>query len=75
MAVIGFAGQRLGVNDKLAAFRVRERRRDRDLHAELVRLVRLAFADAFDLRRMQAEDAQIVSAGVPLIRRRFLFWA
>ena len=30
-----------------------ERRGDRDLHAELVGLVRLALADAFDLRRVQ----------------------
>src|ERR1700752_52149 len=30
--------------------------RDGDLHAELVRLVRLAFADALDLGRMQRID-------------------
>src|SRR4029077_20721747 len=36
-----------------------QRRRHRRLDAELIRLVRLAFANAFDLRRMQAEDAQV----------------
>src|SRR3984957_16865620 len=34
-------------------------RRHRDLDAELIRLVRLAFPNAFNLWGMQAEDAQI----------------
>jgi hypothetical protein len=38
---------------------VAKRRRRRDFHAELIRLAWLALADAFDLRRMQAEHPQI----------------
>jgi hypothetical protein len=59
VAVIGFAGQRLNVGDKLAAFRSVDCRCDGDLDAELVRLVGLALANAFDLRGVKAEDAKI----------------
>src|ERR1700704_2588472 len=48
-----------GLDDELPAFRMLQRRRHRRLDAKLIRLVRLAFANAFDLRRMQAEDAQV----------------
>ncbi len=56
VAVIGIARQRLCVDSKLAAFATFERRGDAHLDAELIRLVRLAFADAFDLGRVQAVD-------------------
>ena len=56
MAVVGVAGQRLHMGDELAALGVVERRGDRDLDAELVGPVRLALADAFDLRRVQRID-------------------
>src|ERR1700730_15109601 len=59
VAVIWFARQGPGVDDELPAFRMLQRRSHRRLDAELIRLVRLAFANAFDLRRMQAEDAQV----------------
>ena len=61
----GFAGpktgsrvavQGAGVEDELAALRLRHRGGDADLAAELVRRPRLAFADALDLRRMQGID-------------------
>ena len=54
MAVVWIARQRLRMGDELAALRSMQRRRHRHLDAELVWLVRLALADAFDLRRVQA---------------------
>src|ERR1700716_2666769 len=59
VAVIGLARQGLGVDDELPAFRTLQRRRQRRFDAELVWLVRLALADAFHFRRVQAEDAPI----------------
>ena len=53
VAVIGIARHGAGMGDELAAGRVIERGGDGDLHAELVRLVRLALGDASDLRRAQ----------------------
>jgi len=47
------AVQRLGVQHKLAAFRLGGRGRHRHFAAELVRGSRFAFADAFDLRSVQ----------------------
>ena len=47
------------MNDELPALGMGERRRERELDTELMRPMRLAFADAFELGRMQAEDAQI----------------
>ena len=53
MAVVGIARHRLGVGDELAAPGMMERRGDGDLDAEFIRAMRVAFADAFDLRGMQ----------------------
>ena len=53
VAVVGVAGQRLGVGDEQAAPGAMERGGERHLDAELVRAMGLAFADAFDLRRVQ----------------------
>jgi hypothetical protein len=46
-------GIALGVGDELAALGMMERRGDADFDAELIRPMRLAFADAFDLGRVQ----------------------
>src|SRR5262249_59336324 len=54
MAVIGIAGQRLSMDRELAALAALERGGDAHLDAELIGLVRLALADAFDLGCMQA---------------------
>jgi hypothetical protein len=56
MPVIRVAGQRLGVGDELAAPGAIERGGERDFDAELVGPMRLAFADAFDLGRVQRID-------------------
>src|SRR5258708_19987023 len=56
MAVIGVAGQRLRVDDELAAFAVLEGCGNADLDAELVRLVCFTLADALHFGRMQAVD-------------------
>src|SRR5450759_4936557 len=56
MPVIGIARQRLHMGDELAAFAVLEGGGHADLDAELVRLVRLALADALHFGRMQAVD-------------------
>ena len=56
VAVVRVARQRLGVGDELAALGAMERGGERDLDAELVRPMRLAFADAFDLGRVQRID-------------------
>ena len=50
VAVIWIAGQRLDVSDELAALAVLEGGGNADLHAELVRPMSFAFADAFDFR-------------------------
>jgi hypothetical protein len=52
MAIIRIAGQRLGVEDELAAFAAVVGGGDGDLHAELIRLVGFALADAFGLRHV-----------------------
>ncbi len=44
------------MRDELAALRAKKRRRHRHFDAELVRAMRLALADAFDLGRVQAVD-------------------
>jgi hypothetical protein len=44
------------VGDELAAFGAMERGGERDLDAELVRPMRLALADAFDLGGVQRID-------------------
>ena len=56
VAVIGVAGQCLGMQGELAALRALQRGGDRHLDAELVGRVRLALADAFDLMGVQAVD-------------------
>jgi hypothetical protein len=53
VAVVGIAGQRLGMGDELAAGRAMGRGGDRHLDAEFVGPMRLALADALDLGRMQ----------------------
>ena len=52
MAVVGVSGQRLGVEDELAALAALVGGGQRDLDAELVRGSGLSLADAFDLRGM-----------------------
>src|SRR5258708_7796884 len=54
MAVIGIAWQGLDMGDELATLAVLEGDGNADLDAELVRLVRLALADAFHFGGMQA---------------------
>ena len=56
VAVIGVAGQRLGMDGELSAFGVAVRRRHRDLDAELVGTMGLALADALHFRRVQGID-------------------
>jgi hypothetical protein len=58
LAIIWFTRQRLGVNDELSALRALQRRRKRGLDAELIRLMRRALSNAFDLPRVQPEDVQ-----------------
>jgi hypothetical protein len=53
MPVIRVARQCLGVGDELAAPRAMERGGERDLDAKLIRAMRLAFANALDLRGVQ----------------------
>ena len=53
---IRIAGQRFCMQRELAALAALQRGGDRHLDAELVRSMRLALADALDLRRMQAPD-------------------
>ena len=52
--VIGVAGERLHVGDKLATPAAVEGRRHADLDAELLGFVGLAFANALDLRRKRS---------------------
>ena len=52
VTVIGRARQRLHMRHELTALRGVQRRRHRNLDAELVGAMRLALADAFDLGRM-----------------------
>ncbi len=59
MPIIWLPREGLGVDNELAAFRTIERRCNRDLDAELIRLAGLSFPDALDLRCMQTEDAEI----------------
>src|ERR1700720_1923093 len=56
VAVIGVAGQRLGVQHELPALGRGDRGDDRDLAAELVGRPRLAFADALHLGGVQRVD-------------------
>lgn len=56
VTVIGVAGQRLYMGDELATLRAAYRSGNGDFDAELVRPVRLALADALDLRRVQGID-------------------
>src|SRR5260370_25866584 len=56
MAVEGIAVKPLGVQDELTAFGLSDGGGDGDLAAELVARPRLAFADAFDLGRVQRID-------------------
>ena len=56
VAIVGVAGQRLGVGDELAALGAMERGGERDLDAKLVGTMGLALADAFDLGRVQRID-------------------
>src|SRR5579862_5192840 len=64
MAVVWIAGQRFDMGDELTALGAMDGRGQRDLHAELVGAMRLALADAFDLRRVQRINlpAALVSA-------------
>ena len=50
MAIVRIARQGVTGDNEVAA----QRRRHADLHAEFIRLARLALADALDLRRVQA---------------------
>src|SRR3979409_1285329 len=68
MAVIGIARQGLDMGDELAALAVLERGGNADLDAELVRLVRLALADAFHFGGMQAVD---FGAALPALLRSY----
>ena len=56
VAIVGIAGQRLGVGDELASGRAMQRGGDRHLEAEFVGPMRLALADTFDLGRVQGID-------------------
>ena len=56
VAVIGPSGQCLGMDGELAALAAVERGGDGGLDAEFVGLVRFAFSNAFDLRRVQGVD-------------------
>jgi hypothetical protein len=56
VTVIGVAGHRLHVGDELAGLGAADRGGNGDFDAELVRPMGLAFADAFDLRRVQGID-------------------
>ena len=56
VAVVRIARQRLRMDGELAALAAFERRRDAHFDAKFVGLVRLAFADAFDLRGVQTVD-------------------
>jgi hypothetical protein len=56
VSIIKIAGQRLGMDGELAALAAFEGGGDADLDAELVGLVRLAFANAFDFGSVQAVD-------------------
>ena len=66
MAIIWIAGQGLGVEHELAALAATVGGGDRDLDAELVGLVRLAFADALGLRRWPGDP----NVGLPERPRR-----
>src|ERR1700689_5718704 len=56
VAVVRITRQGLGMGDELAALGMMERRGDGNLDAELVRAMRLALADAFDLGGVQRID-------------------
>src|SRR5262249_32404527 len=62
VAVIGIAVQRLGVEHELAAPGLGDRRRHRDLAAELVGRPGLALADALDLGGVQRVDLMAAPA-------------
>ena len=68
--VIGIAGQCCGMGDKLPAGGMLDRGGDADLDAELVGPVRLALADALDLRRVQGIDLATALAALLLQHRR-----
>jgi hypothetical protein len=53
MPIVWVAGERLGMQDQLPAGRAGVGGDDRHFNAELVRGLRLAFADALDLGRVQ----------------------
>lgn len=69
VAVTGIAGQSLRRQREVAALRALQRGGERDFDAEFVGPVRLALADAFDLRRMQAVDLATALA-LPLLQDR-----
>ena len=54
VSMVWIAGQRLQMDDELAAFAALRSRRHAHLDTNLIRLVRLAFADAFHFRGVQA---------------------
>src|SRR5829696_8278921 len=73
--VIGIAGERLHVGDKLAAPAAVEGRRHADLDAELIGFVGLSFANALDLGSMQRVElpatlALILEPASPRERQR-----
>src|SRR4051812_47252693 len=68
--VIGVAGERLHVGDKLAAPAAVEGRRHADLDAELIGFVGLAFANALDLRSMQRVELPATLALALILTRR-----
>ena len=56
MAVVRASGQRLGMQDELAALAASFGGGERDLDAELVWRLRLALADAFGLQRVPGSE-------------------
>jgi hypothetical protein len=62
---MGVAGQRVHMGDEPATVGVADCGCNHDFDAELVRPVSLAFADAFDLRRVQGVDVR--PALIPLL--------
>lgn len=66
VAIIRVAGQRLCVDDELAALGVLEGRVEADLDAELIGLLWFSLTDSFDLRGVQAVDLGAGLAAVPV---------
>jgi hypothetical protein len=61
VAVVGIAGQRLGMGDELTALGAMQRRGEGPLDAELIRAMGFSLADAFDLGRIGVEQTDILT--------------